>query len=374
MFLGALVDAGLPPADLEADLAKLGLKEYTLAAERVKRGGIAGTKVDVHVAAGSPRRGPREVAAVIRASGLAEPVKAKALAVFERLAAAEAKVHGEPIDHVHFHEIGAVDALVDVVGTCAGLARLGVERLVSSPVAVGQGHVRGAHGLLPVPAPATAELLTGVPLLPSEEQAELTTPTGAALLVTLAESFGPMPAMTVRCVGYGAGTRQNKTLPNLLRVVIGDTASLAPGDEMWVIETNLDDVTGEVVGYLCERLFAAGAADVYTTAIQMKKNRPGVLVSAIAPLAAVPAVEAALFAESTTFGVRRYAVARSILDREHVEVATEHGTVRVKVGRREGIVLSAAPEYEDCRRLAEAQGVPLKAVYATAMDAYRAAH
>jgi len=267
------------------------------------------------------------------------------------------------------------------VGTCAGLRRLGVTRVVASPVAVGHGTVQAAHGRLPVPAPATAELLTGVPLRACEEEGELTTPTGAALLVALAESFSAMPPMRVARIGYGAGTRQGKTVPNLLRLLVGEPveaagtagSSSSAGDEtMWVIETNLDDVTGEVCGYVFDRLFAAGAVDVFATPIQMKKSRPGVLVSALAPAAAVGAVEAALFAETTTFGVRRYAVARRVLDRERVEVTTAHGPVWVKVGRLDGTVTSAAPEYEDCRRIAEAAGLPIKAVYALAMEAFRA--
>jgi len=374
MFLGALVDAGLPLADLEEELAKLHLDEYTLSAERVRRAGLGGTKVTVTVAGGSPRRGPREVEAIIEQSDLDEPVKRQASAVFRRLAEAEAKVHGVGLEQVHFHEVGAVDALVDVVGTCAGLWRLGVSRVAASPVAVGHGYVSAAHGRLPVPAPATAELLKGVPLRDCDEEGELTTPTGAALLVTLAESFSTIPPMRISSIGYGAGTRENKRVPNVLRLLIGEPTEAGDGDTMWVLETNLDDVTGEVCGYLFERLFAAGAVDVFATPIQMKKNRPGVLISALTPVGAVAAVETALFAETTTFGVRRYAVARSTLEREHVEVTTEHGPVRVKVGRLDGKVTSAAPEYEDCRRVAETAGLALKTVYALAMDAFRRSH
>jgi uncharacterized protein (TIGR00299 family) protein len=368
-----LVDAGLPLPDLEADLAKLHLDGYALSAERVRRGGLAGTKVTVTVAAGAPRRGPREVEAIIDKSDLDEPVKRQALAVFHRLAEAEARVHGVPLERVHFHEVGAVDAMVDVVGTCAGFRRLGVGRVMASPVAVGRGTVRTEHGLLPVPAPATAELLTGVPVRGGEEEAELTTPTGAALLVTLAESFSAMPAMGVSRIGCGAGARENRTVPNLLRILIGQASEGQGADAMWVLETNLDDVTGEVCGYLFDRLFAAGAVDVFATPIQMKKNRPGVRISALSPPAAVPGVEATLFTETTTFGVRRYVVTRRTLEREHVEVVTEHGPVRIKVGRLDGEVTSAAPEYEDCRRIAEATGLALKAVYALAMEAFRRA-
>ena len=371
MFLGAVVDAGLALADLEADLARLHLDEYTLSAERVKRGGLAGTKVTVTAAEGSPRRGPRQVEAVIEKSDLDEALKRQASAVFRRLAEAEARVHGVSVEQVHFHEVGAVDVIVDVVGTCLGLRRLGVNRVVASPVAVGHGYVRAAHGLLPIPAPATAELLKGVPLRECDEEAELTTPTGAALLVSLAESFSTIPAMRVLSIGCGAGTRENRTVPNLLRILIGEPAEAAGGGTMWVIETNLDDVTGEVCGYLFERLFSAGAVDVFATPIQMKKNRPGVLISALTPPEAVLAVETVLFTETTTFGVRRYPVSRRTLERHHVEVTTEHGPVRVKVGRLEGEITSAAPEYEDCRRIAEAAGVPIKAVYALAMDAFR---
>ena len=370
MFLGALVDAGLPLDDLKTDLAGLHVDEFDLTAEPARRGGLAGTHVRVATRETHHHRGLAHITDLIEASALPDAVKERAVAVFRRLAEAEAAVHGEPIERVHFHEVGAVDAIVDIVGTCAGFARLGVKRIVASPVTVGSGEVQAAHGILPVPAPATAALLKGVPLRGIAEPGELTTPTGAALLVGLADAFGPMPAMRITSTGYGAGTRENETVPNLLRLCLGDPADAPADDDVWVVETNLDDVSGEIVGALFDRLFAAGAVDVFTTAVQMKKNRPGVLVTALAPAQAVADVERALFSETTTFGIRRHRANRRVLDREHVEVTVGGGAVRVKVGRLDGVVMSAAPEYEDCRRVAEAVGKPVKAVYAEAMAAY----
>jgi len=297
------------------------------------------------------------------------------------LAEAEARVHGTTAEKVHFHEVGAVDAIVDIVGVCAGLALLGVDRVVASPLPMGSGSVDAAHGRLPVPVPAVVELMKGVPIRPCEEEGELTTPTGAALAVTLAEAFGPMPAMVIEKVGYGAGAREGKRVPNVLRVLLGravspSSSSATPGqadeaDVVWLLEANVDDASGETLGAATQALFEAGALDVWLTAATMKKGRPGVVLACLAPEGLVAAVEEAIFRETPTFGVRRSAVERTKLAREHATVETAFGPVRVKVGRRGGRVVTASPEYEDCRRLAAERGVAFREVYAAAMEAWR---
>ncbi|HUX00402.1 MAG TPA: LarC family nickel insertion protein, partial [Phycisphaerae bacterium] len=258
-------------------------------------------------------------------------------------------------------------------GVCAGLEMLGVERVVASPLPMGSGYVDAAHGRLPVPVPAVVELMKGVPIRPCDEVGELVTPTGAALAVTLADAFGPMPAMTVEQVGYGAGSREGKHVPNVLRVILGQAAGVddAEADTVWLLEANLDDATGQTVGAATEALFEAGAVDVWVTAATMKKGRPGMVLSCLAPEGLVGAVEEAFFRETPTFGVRRVRAERSKLAREHVEVETRFGRVRVKVGRRGGRIVTASPEYEDCRRAAAERSVAVREVYGAAMEAWR---
>jgi len=452
MFLGALLDAGLAEADLRAALASLPIEGYELLVRREKRGGIEATRVEVRLDPGAeqPHRHLHHIEEIIRQCGTGEvrqhgeiprlpsvarddstwreragegggaahlpgngerpPPKGsihrtgtrraakcggkRALAVFRRLAEAEARVHGTTPEKVHFHEVGAVDAIVDIFGVCAGLEMLGVERVVASPLPMGSGSVDAAHGRLPVPVPAVVELMKGFPIRPptgqacGEEEGELTTPTGAALVVTLADAFGPMPAMVIEKVGYGAGAREGKHVPNLLRVILGRVvgpsssrrAGTTPGqaddaeaDTVWLLEANVDDASGETLGAATQALFEAGALDVWLVAATMKKGRPGVVLACLAPEGLVAAVEEAIFRETTTFGVRRSAVERTKLAREHVTVETAFGPVRVKVGRRGGRVVTAAPEYEDCRRLAEERGAAFREVYAAAMEVWNAA-
>ena len=379
MFLGALVDAGLAEADLRAALATLPIEGYELEVRREKRGSLAATRVEVKLDAKAkqPHRHLSDIETILGAGN-----GARALEVFRRLAEAEARVHGTTAQEVHFHEVGAVDAIVDIFGVCAGLEILGVERVVSSGLPMGSGHVDAAHGRLPVPAPAVVELMKGVPIRPCDEVGELVTPTGAALAVTLADAFGPMPAMVVEKVGYGAGARESGRVPNVLRVILGQAAGPASPlatpwqgadaaeiDTVWLVEANLDDATGQTVGAATKALFEAGAVDVWVTAATMKKGRPGMVLSCLAPEGLVGAVEEAFFRETPTFGVRRSAVVRSKLAREHVEVETRFGRVRVKVGRRGGRVVTASPEYEDCRRLAAERGAALREVYGAALEA-----
>ena len=373
MFLGALLDAGLAEADLRKALAQLPVGGYELLVRKEKRGSLAATRVEVKLdpKVKQPHRNLSEIEEIIRqqATGNRQRATDKALAVFRRLAEAEARVHGTTAEKVHFHEVGAVDAIVDIFGVCAGLEMLGVERIVSSGLPMGSGTVESAHGRLPVPAPAVAELMKGFPVRECGEEGELTTPTGAALAVTLADAFGPMPAMTVEHVGYGAGARENKDVPNVLRLILGREVGgdAAESDTVWLLEANLDDATGQTVGAATQALFEAGAVDVWATAATMKKGRPGVVVSCLVPEGLVGAAEEAFFRETPTFGVRRMRMERTKLAREHVTVETRFGPVRVKVGRRAGRVVTATPEYEDCRRLAAEGGVGVREVYQAAI-------
>ena len=364
MALGALVDAGLDLDELRGALARLPVEGYRLEAVQLVSHGIAGTRLSVVLEETTQtHRHLAEIEALIGRAGLAEEVKARAVAVFRRLAEAEARVHGEPVERVHFHEVGAIDAIVDVVGTVWGLARLGVETVYVSPLPTGSGKVRSAHGLIPVPAPATLELArrAGAPLVPSTAEAELTTPTGAALATTLG-TFR-QPAMSVERIGYGFG---RKELPwaNALRLWVGKSVGSSAGqDEVSVLEANLDDSTPELLGAAMERLFAAGALDVYFTPIQMKKNRPATTLAAICPVELEPALAAAILAETSSLGVRVQRMRRYKAERWSSAVETPWGAIRVKVKSLDGR-LSAAPEYDDCVRVAREQGVALPEVYA----------
>ncbi len=374
MVLGALLDAGLELDDLQEELAHLGLSGYVIHADAVKRRGLSGTHVTVEIEDQGPERHFHDIEAIITGSDLPERIQRRSLTVFRRLAEAEAKVHGMPVDHVHFHEVGAVDAIVDVVGAVVGFDLLGVEHTYASPVRVGRGTVTCAHGVMPVPAPATAELLKGVPTYGRDVDAELATPTGAAILTTLVESFGAAPPMAVAQIGYGAGTRELPH-PNLLRVSIGESAEGAAGyeqDQVTVIEMNIDDMNPEFYEYVMTRLFDAGAVDVFLTPIAMKQNRPGVQLSVLVAEGRVPEVVDVLFTETTTIGVRFTAAQRWKLRRERIEVETPYGAVSVKVASRGETVMNVAPELRDCRRRAEERDVPLKVVYQAAQEAARA--
>lgn len=377
MILGALVSAGWSPETLRADLAKLPVGDYAIDIRPVTKQHFAAVKVEVKLTGTPGHRHLHHILEIISAADLPAVAKDQAKQIFTRLAEAEAKVHGTTPDKVHFHEVGAVDAIVDVVGSVMGLYRLGIERVICSPIPTGSGTIACDHGVMPIPAPATAELLTGVPLAETDEAGELTTPTGAAILTTLAERFGPLPAMTVRRVGVGAGSRDGRSRPNILRLFVGETAerrdAAEQADEIVVLEANLDDATGEQIGHSFDALLAAGALDVFTTPITMKKNRPGVLVTVLAPSDKQQACEDALFAETTTFGIRRHVCSRRKLARTSETVATRFGEIRVKVGRGGGGVI-AAPEYEDCVRAAREHGARLRDVMFEARRAWSAAH
>jgi pyridinium-3,5-bisthiocarboxylic acid mononucleotide nickel chelatase len=376
MIVASLLDAGADAGSLRAGFESMGVGGYTLSVEKTTKQGFAATRfiVDLDTSSKQPHRHLKDVKAIIERGSFSEAVRDRAIRIFERLAKAEACVHGTTIEKVHFHEVGAVDAILDIVGASLALESLGIERVCCSPIPTGSGTVKCQHGIMPVPAPATAELLKGVPLASCEETGELTTPTGAAILTEIAESFGPVPSMAIESVGCGAGTREGKTRPNILRVLVGESAaSEASGeiDSIVQLETNLDDSTPEVIGYCFERLLSAGALDVYTVPIQMKKGRLGVLLSVLCEPSDVSAMEEILFAETSTFGVRRQTWQRSKLSRRWETVQTPFGEVRMKVGERDGVVTASA-EFEDCRKLAVEHGVALREVMAAASAAWQA--
>ncbi len=374
MLLGALLDLGLPLDVLREELAKMDLSGYELEARREVRQGITGTRLIVHdVAQAHPARHLRDIRHLIGESRLSPEVRSQSLAVLERLARAEARVHGVPVEEVHFHEIGAVDTLVDVVGFVVGLEHLGVERVYASPVPLGSGFVQTEHGLLPVPAPATAALLAeaGAPVRAHPAQTEIVTPTAAALLTELA-TFA-CPPIRVRAVGYGFGTKEFPW-PNAVRAWLGDLEGEGLREAVVVLECNLDDATGEMLGYAMERLFAAGALDVWFTPVQMKKNRPGVLLSVLARPERADSLAAVILRETPTLGVRLRPLERVVADRRVREVETPWGPVRVKEKWLGDTCLAISPEYEDCARIAREQGVPLEEVYRVAARAGRGVH
>jgi len=363
MILGALVDAGLPLPDLREGLRALRLEGYDLKARKTTKGTLAGTKVDVVIEVEkAPFRDPGELISLIRKSELGDRVKEGAERVVQRIRSAEAAVHGVPEEEVHFHEIGLMDTAVDVVGAVVGLDLLGVEKLLSSPIAVGRGLLECSHGRLPVPPPASVEILKGIPTIQIDVEGEIATPTGCAILAVLSEGFGNRPAMNYDRVGYGAGDRDLPGRPNLVRVFLGETPSVTPGDRVVVLETNLDDLSPQILGPLYAKLLSAGAMDVWTTPCTMKKGRPGLVVSALCPPEALPSVEKLLFSETTTLGVRRWEADRSLLPRRVDRVETRWGSVRVKVASLPGGGVKWAPEFEDCIALAEAKGVAVREV------------
>jgi len=414
MVLGALLDLGLPLDELRAALGSLAVDLGDLSADRVLRAGVSATKFrvgDAHVhehadahehahphgpadAHDHPHAGAhthehshahthrhshshahshhslKSIAAAIRRSALSPAGKDRAIHLFERLAEAEAAIHAMPVEQVHLHEVGAVDSIVDIVGAVYGLEQVGANRILSSPLNVGGGTVRCAHGVFPVPAPATARLLQGVPVYAGEVQMELVTPTGALLVTGYADEFGPLPAMAIHQIGYGAGDRDVPAHPNVLRMFVGEAARHEPAHRVVEILCEIDDMNPQLFGPLMERLHAAGALDVFYAPVQMKKGRPGTLVTVLAQPADREKLSAILFTETTTIGVRYQEMTRECLDREVVPVETPVGAIRFKVARREGLVLNASPEFDDCARVAVEQGLPVKTVQAIAMKAW----
>jgi uncharacterized protein (TIGR00299 family) protein len=420
MFLAALIDAGVSPRFFEETVAALNIGAK-LEISKVNRSGITGTKVDVivngekdsprEVKASAPHdqthahdhhhdlhhhgshhhephthdhphgRGLKEIREIIRQSKISVPAKTTAIAIFEKLGAAESKIHNVPLDQIHFHEVGAADALVDIICAAVGAEALAVDEIICSPLNVGGGAVNCAHGTFPVPAPATVELLKGAPVYSSGLQAELVTPTGAAIVATLATRFSSFPEMKIENTGYGAGTRDFPAHANVLRITIGDvcgagalarvgSGNCSSQDTIAVLEANLDDLNPQVFGYVMDRLLESGALDVFATPVQMKKNRPGSLLTILAKPEDAAKLTEIVFTETTTLGIRRREEKRQILARKWNTVSTRFGDVRMKIASLNGTVTNYAPEYEDCRRIAAEQRIPLKTVMNEAMEAY----
>ena len=362
MTLGALVDAGLSFAALESELDKLSVREFTLSQRRVEKHGIAGTKIDVNAREGHIHRHLKDVLEIINNSAISASAKEKAARVFQKLAEAEAKIHGTTIEAVHFHEVGAVDAIVDVVGAIIGLELLEIEAIYASKFRFGSGHTRGAHGAMPVPVPAVVEMTKGFPSERTDIPYELVTPTGAAILTALASTIGETIQLRTESTGYGAGTRDVEQVPNLLRVEIGELIADPQTDFPVLLETNIDDMTPEIYGYLIDRLLEAGARDAFLTPVIMKKGRPGIQLTVLTDPNKETELTELIFSETTTLGIRRLPVQRHILERRADTVQTPYGPVRVKIadiGGKQRIT----PEYDDCARIAREKQVPILDVY-----------
>ncbi len=418
MIVGALIGLGVGIDDLRHELAKLNLDKYSISARAVQRSHISGIKFDVDVERDEhhhdhsydhhheehghshnhdhshshehshaeehhnhshEHRSLSTIVKMIQSSSLAPRIKDRAISIFRRLGEAEAGVHNIPIEEVHFHEVGAVDSIIDIVGACIGFELLGIDQFYSSALNVGYGMVRCDHGLLPIPAPATARLLEGAPVYSrAGTEGEMVTPTGAAIISTLCESFGPMPSMILSGTGFGAGSREIAGQPNMLRLVLGETVESEhhkhgkPHGDVVVIETNIDDVNPQVFGYLMDKLLAAGALDVYHIPVQMKKNRPGVLLSVVCTPDRLEQLSNVIFVETTTIGLRYYMAGRKVLAREIVEVQTDFGSVRLKVARLDSKIINYSAEYDDCRAAAELNDVPLREVQVAAQRAFEA--
>lgn len=373
MILGALVGVRVDPRQLLEQLALLRVSGYEVSFEKVDRSGISATRAHVRTGEEKAHRHLGDILKIIYESGLSDSVKERAARIFSRLAESEASVHNLPVERIHFHEVGALDAIIDVVGACIGFELLGVERFVSSPLHVGSGMVEMAHGRFPVPPPAVTELLKDAPIYATDIRGELLTPTGAAIISTVVKGqYGPLPKMKIEATGYGAGAREYENFPNALRLMLGeDGAGETSTDErLLMIESNIDDMSPQLFGYVMERALASGALDCYFTSVQMKKNRPGVLIQILCRPEDRDAMCELLFAETTTLGVRSYEVERRALQRETVRVETPYGPIDVKVARLGGRVVKEMPEYEQCRAAAQSAGVALRLIEAAALDAY----
>jgi uncharacterized protein (TIGR00299 family) protein len=372
MILGAAVAAGVDPDALRQQLSLLKIEGFSIDFEKVTKSGLSATLARVHTVHEHKHRHLADITRIIGDSRFSNSVKERALAVFTRLAEAEARVHNEPVERVHFHEVGALDAIVDVVGAAICFELLKIDRFVCSPLHVGSGTVEMAHGRFPVPPPAVTELLKGTPYYSTEIKGELVTPTGAAIITSVCEDYGPMPLMKVELTGYGAGAREYEKFPNALRIVIGEVATVSPAEEcLLMIETNIDDASPQIIGHVMDQAFVLGARDCYFTPVQMKKNRPGVLLSILCDRGHKEAVMEMLFNETTTLGVRSYEVNRRALERRIVSVQTAYGSIDVKVGVLNGRVVNAMPEFDQCREAARKAGVALKEVEDAARLALR---
>lgn len=372
MILGAMVDTGLSIDKLKELLSGLNLNEFDLQAKIVDKNGFTATKVDVLVTEQPPKRHLKEIKDIIQKSSLPPVVQNRALQIFERIAKTEATIHNKSIDQVHLHELGGTDTIIDITGTLLALDHLEISKIYASPVPLGKGFIKGAHGQIPLPSPATIALLKGIPVYGRDIDAELVTPTGAALLAELVDDFGPAPPMVLETIGYGAGGR-DLPIPNLLRVLIGeispsDSATL---DRLAVLETNLDDLNPEIYPYVIESLFAAGALDVTLTPILMKKNRPGTQIQVLCEPSVIDSMRSILFRETTTLGIKQILVDRYSLPRTIREVETPFGKIRVKIAEISPNLNKISPEFEDCRRAAQEHGIPITQIYQETIRSFR---
>jgi uncharacterized protein (TIGR00299 family) protein len=373
MMIGALLDLGFDFELLREKLGRLPLKDYRLSAEKCLRSGIQATKFDVHVGHSHVHRNFADIRGMIESSELSSWVQEKSIEAFRVLAEAEGKVHGKPPDKVHFHEVGAVDSIIDIVGTMIAMEGFLPAGVFSTPVNVGQGTLECQHGTYPVPGPAAQELLRNIPIFSNSVEGELTTPTGAALLVTLVGEFGARPPIKILASGYGAGTRQTPGNANVLRICLGEKivkAIPSPEEQVAVIEATIDDMSPQVYGYFQEKALASGALDVYSTSVQMKKNRPAQKITCVCSVADVDQLSELIFCETTTIGIRYTLAQRKTLRREYLQVQTAFGEVTMKISILDGRPVNFAPEFEDCRRLASERGVALKEIQAAAIHAY----
>ncbi|MBI5747975.1 MAG: nickel pincer cofactor biosynthesis protein LarC [Nitrospinae bacterium] len=376
MVLGAMADAGVDIKSIKKELKKLAMEGYDLKVSKVKRKGIKGTKVDVVVDKKKHfhHTSYKDIKRMIERSRLSKKIKEDSLRIFKNIAEAEAKIHRTSVDNVHFHEVGAVDSIVDVVGAAICINILSPDIILSSPINTGMGMVKTEHGILPVPAPATAEMLKGFPSYSSNVEFELATPTGVGIITTMAKSSNTMPNMKTNVIGYGAGSKDFSESPNLLRIMIGETTPSTPlfkkggmggfeHDSITVIESNIDDMNPQFYDHIMSRLFKEGALDVFMTPIIMKKNRPAVKITALSENDSVNRLADILLGETTSFGLRMYNTERVKLEKEIKTIKTEYGNVKVKIGKRKGAVISITPEYEDCKKIAEEKGIPIKYIY-----------
>ena len=370
MMLAALVDAGADLTVIQSGIDSLGLPDCRLVHSEVKKKGFRASHIDVEHPPEHAHRHLHHITAMIDRSVLTDTQKDLAKRIFTRLGQAEAKVHGTTIEKVHFHEVGAVDSIADIVGSAIGWDLLGVERIVCSPIPTGKGRIKIAHGVVSIPAPATAELLIGVPTAHCEIEAELTTPTGAAIAATVADEFGAMPSMSIGQIGYGAGDRDLEQQANVLRLLVGESNDSQLTDQILVLETNLDDVTGEVIGHCFVKLFEAGALDVYTCPIQMKKNRPATKLTVLCDVLQAAEMESVIFRETGTLGIRRWQAARSKLARKHIAVNSQWGKVSGKLAELPGGTQRFTPEYDQCAKIAATHNIPVQRVIETVQADY----
>lgn len=370
MILGALLDAGLSEEDLRGAITALPIDNYEIKISRVNKLGINAVYVDVISGENHPHRHLRHINDIILQSSLPEQVKEMSIKVFTNLAQVEAKVHGTTLEKVHFHEVGAVDAIIDIVGACYGFYKLGISEIIVSPLHVGSGMVKCAHGLMPIPAPATAELLRGMPFYSKEIKGELVTPTGAAIISTIASKTMEQPNFLIEAIAYGAGT-WDLSIPNVVRMYMGVQEKVEfDTDVVRIIESNIDDMNPELFEYVCQKLFQAGALDVYMTPIYMKKGRIGILISVLSNLENNQPLLEIIFKETTTLGVRINCVERKKLTRKYQKINTELGEITIKIGMSQGQIMNVAPEYEDCKRIAQETGLPLKEIYQIALKEF----